>query len=136
MTQWTFGSLIHIFALIHIVMSRPWCIYVEVRDTIDSKIYRYVCMSAHIHIYIYIERERIYQISSVQSPVTAPIIPGPRLRHQIQPFRVTTWSKRYQLWYSFATTLSASLQSLCYSVEKQIESSLQESDHTLPCPTL
>ena len=36
----------------------------------------------------------------------------------------------------FATTLSASLQSLCYDVEKQIESSLQESDHTLPCPTL
>ena len=36
----------------------------------------------------------------------------------------------------FATTLSASLQSLCYSVEKQIESSPQESDHTLPCPTL
>ena len=36
----------------------------------------------------------------------------------------------------FATTLSASLQSLCYNVEKQIESSLQESDHTLPCPTL
>ena len=36
----------------------------------------------------------------------------------------------------FATTLSASLQSLCYSMEKQIKSSLQESDHTLPCPTL
>ena len=43
----------------------------------------------------------------------------------------------YQVWYLFATTLSTSLQSLCYSVgKKQIKCSFQKSDHALPCPTL
>ena len=62
----------------------------------------------------------------VESPYTKLPDSNPRSRRQI-----------YQLWYLFATTLSASLQSLCYSAgKKQIKSSLQESDHALPRPTL
>ena len=82
----------------------------------------------------------VYQISWLQSSVTVPIVPG--------PYPVLDYGTKYNpsgslpglndtnYGTTFATPLSAPLQSLCYSVEKQIESSLQESDHTLPCPTL
>ena len=55
-----------------------------------------------------------------------PLTPSPRSQR---------WS--YQLWYLFATTLSASLQSLCYNAGKnRSKVPSRESDHAQPCPTL
>ena len=62
----------------------------------------------------------------VESSVTAPNIPlsSPRPRSQ-------RWL--YQVWYLFATTLSTSLQSLCYSVGKN-RSKVPSRKVTMHCP--